>query len=159
MSNQRQGSALWAVIGLLIVIGLLVTAAIVVKQKLGTTQPRDVAAFEVASGEMVDVLDVDVTEKLITVYVRLLGPVTEETDRAMAGAFDDLIKARYDNQETVTLVFVGIRSDGSPVVLQANVCDAREMVLRGAAKAVCEFVPEVVGSPIDKSHLRWANSS
>ena len=158
MSNQRQGSALWAVIGLLIVIGLLVTAAIVVKQKLGTSQPRDVTAFEVASGGMVDVLDVDVTEKLITVYVRLLGPV-KETDRAMAGAFDDLIKARYDNQETVVLVFVGIRSDGSPVVLQANVCDAREMVLRGAAKAVCEFVPEVVGSPIDKSHLRWANSS
>ena len=158
MSNQRQGSALWAVIGLLIVIGLLVTAAIVVKQKLGTTQPQDVTAFEVASGGMVDVLDVDVTEKLITVYVRLLGSV-DETDRVMAGAFDDLIKARYDNQETVALVFVGIRSDGSPVVLQVNVCDAREMVLRGAAKAVCEFVPEAVGSPIDKSHIRWANSS
>lgn len=158
MSNQREGNVLWTIVGGLIVIALIVVGIVVANKVIGTRQPRDVTELEKASGGMIDVLDVDVSDKVITIYVRLLGSLSDETGRAMAPLFDELIVARYNSkQEGILIVFVGIRPDGSAVVAQVNACDAKEMVLRGSGRALCNVVPQLVGVPVDKSHLKWAN--
>ena len=158
MSNQREGNVLWTIIGGLIVIALIVVGIVVANKIPGTLQPRDVTALEKASGGIIDVLDVDVSDKAITIYIRLLGSLSAETVRAMAPVFDELIAARYDGkQEGILIVFVSIHPDGSAIVAQATACDAKEMVLRGAERALCNIVLQLGGVRVDKSHLRWAN--
>ena len=158
MSNQREGNVLWTIIGGLTVIALIVVGIVVANKLIGMGQPRDVTALEKASGGNIDILDVDVSDKAIAIYIRLLGSLSDENKRAMVPMFDELIAARYDSkQEGILIVFVSIRPDGSAVVGQVNSCDAKEMVLRGSEKALCNVVPQLTGVPVNKSHLRWAN--